>query len=70
MNNRKAKFLFAKPGDRLRISNRKIVRLAKHGLSFPFYCVGAKRSAAQNRWKNHCYRADGDCVVESKGVQK
>ncbi len=63
MNNRKAKFLFSKPGDHLRISDRKVVRCAKHGLPYPFYCIGTKRSAAQNRWKNHCHR------VESKGAQ-
>lgn len=66
MRNRKAKFLFAKPGDRLRISDRKVVRYAPcnvPGLPNPFYCIGTKLSAAQNRWKNHCYR------VESKGAQ-
>lgn len=66
MNNRKAKFLFAKPGDRLRISGRKVVRYAPCSvrcLPNPFYCIGTKRSAAQNRWKNHCH------LVESKGAQ-
>ncbi|GEM_PF-529156 len=66
MNNRKAKFLFAKPGQRLRLSNRKVVRYAPcnaRSWQNPFYCIGTKRSAAQNRWKNHCYR------VESKGAQ-
>lgn len=68
MRNRKVKFLFAKPGQRLRLSNRKVVRYAPSGLSSmlptEFYCIGTKRSAAQNRWKNHCYQ------VESKGAQK
>ena len=68
MRNRKAKFLFAKPGDRLRISDRKVVRYAPCDVpwlpSQLFYCIGTKRSAAQNRWKNHCYRPD------SKGAQK
>ncbi|MEH5014070.1 hypothetical protein [Phytobacter diazotrophicus] len=63
MNNRKAKFLFAKPGDRLRISDRKIVFMAQPLLPYWSYCIGTKRSAAQNRWKNHCY------LVESKGAQ-
>ncbi|XWJ90314.1 hypothetical protein ACRARH_26085 [Phytobacter ursingii] len=67
MNNRKAKFLFAKPGARLRISGRKVVRYAPSGMTSmlptEYYCIGTKRSAAQNRWKNHCY------LVESKGAQ-
>lgn len=66
MNNRKAKFLFAEFGQRLRLSNRKVARYAPcdvPGFPNPFYCIGTKRSAAQNRWKNHCYR------VESKGAQ-
>lgn len=66
MNNRKAKFLFAKPGDRLRVSNRKCVRYAPCDIPWlpnPFYGIGTKRSAAQNRFKNHCHR------VESKGAR-
>lgn len=65
MNNRKAKFLFAKPGDRLRISYRKVVRYAPCNVPWLpnlFYCIDTKRSAAQNRWKNHCH------MVESKGA--
>lgn len=66
MNNRKAKFLFAKLGDRLRISDWKVVRYVPCDIPWlpnPFYCIGTKRSAAQNRFKNHFHR------VESKGAQ-
>jgi len=67
MNNRKAKFLFAKPGQRLRLSNRKVVRYAPSFVTWmlptEYYSIGTKRSAAQNRWKNHYHR------VESKGAQ-
>lgn len=62
MNNRKAKFLFAKPGDRLRLSNRRVVRYAPSGLAslLPthYFSIAVKRSARQNRWKNHSYRVD------------
>ena len=67
MRNRKAKFLFAEFGQHLKISNRRIVRYSGKGfLSWKpalFYCISAKRSAAQNRSKNHCHR------VESEGAQ-
>lgn len=57
MKNRKAKLLTAKPGQLIRISNRLVVRYAPSGLAgwLPthFYGVRRRRSAAQNRWRNH-----------------
>lgn len=56
MDNRKAKFLFAKGGQRLRISNRKVVRYAPSGVSFlptEYYVIDKKPSARQNKMKNH-----------------
>lgn len=56
MKNRKAKFLFVKPGQRIRLTNRLIVRYAPSGTTFlptHFYGLDRKPSAAQNRWKNH-----------------
>ncbi|MHB9329416.1 hypothetical protein ACP3S7_18015 [Phytobacter ursingii] len=66
MNNRKASRLLGvsvKDGGvrTIRISNRRWLIIWPNGA-----IVGAqmrKRSAAQNRWKNHCY------LVESKGAQ-
>lgn len=77
MNNRKARMLL---GTRInlhgwvifRISNRKraaYIYRRSGVLDDMAFCLVRRRSAAQNRWKNHCYRADGDCVVESKGAQ-
>lgn len=64
MNNRKAKFLFVKPGQRIRITNRLVVRYAPSGLSrwLPthYYGLDKKPSAAQNRWKNHSRRLTHD----------
>ncbi|UYB54942.1 hypothetical protein N6B35_16530 [Klebsiella michiganensis] len=59
MKNRKAKFLFVKPGDRIRISNRATVRYAPSGVAHlptHFYGLDKRPSAAQNRWKNHSIR--------------
>lgn len=56
MDNRKAKFLFAKGGQLLRISNRKVVRYAPSGVSFlpaEYYVIDKKPSARQNKIKNH-----------------
>lgn len=56
MKNRKAKFLFVKPGQRIRLTNRLIVRYAPSGATFlptHFYGLDRKPSAAQNRLKNH-----------------
>lgn len=57
MDNRKARILIAKPGQRIRVTNRLVVRYAPSGLAcgLPthFYGIGRRRSAAQNRWKNH-----------------
>lgn len=57
MKNRKAKLLLAKPGQLIRISNRLVIRYAPSGLArwLPthFYGAGRRRSAAQNRRKNH-----------------
>ncbi|QIH62345.1 hypothetical protein CRX67_03875 [Enterobacteriaceae bacterium A-F18] len=66
MNNRKASRLLGvsvKDGGvrTIRISNRRVLIIWPNGT-----IVGAQKrkpSAAQNRWKNHCYR------VESKGAQ-
>ncbi|RDR25282.1 hypothetical protein C3995_01868 [Escherichia marmotae] len=59
MKNRKAKMLIAKPGQRIRISNRLVIYYRYLGFrgcsSIRFYGVWRSRSAAQNRWKNHCY---------------
>jgi hypothetical protein len=58
MNNRKAKFLFAQPGQRIRLTNRLTVRYAPSGTTFfptHFYGIHRELSAAQNRWKNHSY---------------
>lgn len=58
MKNRKAKFLFAKPGQRIRLTNRLVVRYAPSGTTFlptHFYGLDRKPSAAQNRWKNHSH---------------
>ncbi|MDU7134705.1 MAG: hypothetical protein E6325_25415 [Enterobacteriaceae bacterium] len=68
MNNRKAKVIVLRalkncfPSQWLKVSNRRkvlfsIVSISREGHQF-------KNSAAQNRWKNHCY------LVESKGAQK
>ncbi|MEH0863896.1 hypothetical protein [Phytobacter diazotrophicus] len=63
MRNRKAKFLFADFESRVRISNRRVA-ICIYGSYFKqINTIATKRSAAQNRWKNHCYR------VESKGAQ-
>lgn len=57
MKNRKAKMLIAKPGQRIRISNRLVIYYRYLGFggcsSIRFYSVWRSRSAAQNRWKNH-----------------
>ena len=65
MKNRKAKLLIAKSVQLIRISNRLVIRYAPSGLArwLPTHFYGAKRSrsAAQNRWKNHCYlRIEGE----------
>lgn len=57
MKNRKAKMLIAKPGQRIRISNRLVIYYRYLGFrgcsSIRFYGVWRSRSAPQNRWKNH-----------------
>ena len=53
MKNRKAKLLFIKKNRPFRISNRKWLVILKH--SGDVLLCKYKRSAAQNRWKNHCY---------------
>ena len=58
MNNRKAKLLFIEKYKPFRISNRKwLVIFNRFGDSAPYKC---RRSAAQNRWKNHAVRNDGE----------
>ncbi|PPE09049.1 hypothetical protein C4Y11_16870 [Escherichia coli] len=63
MKNRKARLLIAKPGQRIRISNRLVIYYRYLGFrgGFPirFYGVWRNRSAAQNRWKNH-FRIKGE----------
>ncbi|EDW6057378.1 hypothetical protein ZU60_005008, partial [Salmonella enterica subsp. enterica] len=56
VNNRKAKLLLAKPGQRIRISNRQVVRYAPSGvanLPTHYYGIDKYTSATQNRMKNH-----------------
>lgn len=61
VNNRKAKLLLAKPGQRIRISNRQVVRYAPSGVSnLPthYYGIDKNPSAAQNRMNNHSVRTN------------
>lgn len=56
MNNRKAKLLVAEQGQRIRITNRLVVRYVLCGnVGFPSHYYGIKKSpsAAQNRTRNH-----------------
>ncbi|KYT47743.1 hypothetical protein AML38_07965, partial [Escherichia coli] len=58
-NNRKAKMLISRvyrlcyPSQWLRVSNRRVVLFSFSGIAREG--VKDKRSAVQNRWKNHCY---------------
>ena len=60
MKNRKARLLIATSGQRIRVTNRLVVRYAPsdlaRGLPTHFYGIGRRRSAAQNRWKNHALK--------------
>lgn len=54
MKNRNAKLLLAKPGQRIRITNRQVVRYAPNciaGYPTEYYGMQKDRSAAQNRWR-------------------
>lgn len=60
MKNRKAKMLISRvyrlcyPSQWLRVSNRRVVLFSFSGIAREG--VKEKRSAAQNRWKNHLYK--------------
>ncbi len=59
-NNRKAKMIISRvyrlcyPSQWLRVSNRRVVLFSFSGIAREG--VKEKRSAAQNRWKNHLYK--------------
>lgn len=57
MNNRKAKLLFIEKYGSFRISNRKWLAIFNRSGDTALYKY--RRSAAQNRWKNHAVRNDG-----------
>nr|DAH73770.1 MAG TPA: hypothetical protein [Caudoviricetes sp.] len=58
MNNRKAKMLFIERHEIFRVSNRKWLIIYNRAGDMVLH--RHRRSAAQNRWKNHAVRNGGE----------